>query len=223
VKAGFLPATIAEQKGVVFAETAGAAVEGIPDGTLVDVTDRSESGMGMDDASYEVSYQGKTVKLAGARLVTEDGLQRSPDGKLAVFSIIESCGDLCHSVIYVIAADGRRAKVGDGVADLVVAWRKDGAEVAIGSGMLHLVDTATLAVRDVEKYTAPAYGPDGTLYVRDHETGSAFTIAGTDKPKRVWKNPEKLEHDEYGAEDPPPVTFDAKGAPEFELPSYGPE
>lgn len=226
VASSFFPARFADKQGVILAEQRGGSVEGIADGTVVTIGEVSESMMGSEgDSMAEVSADGKTAKVPMIRLLREQSIQRSPDGKFAVLSQIESCGDLCHTMHFVIAADGRRVRLGDGVVDVVVAWKKDGSELAVGSGHLWIVTLSDLSVRKVDAYTAPAYGPDGTLYARDHD-GSAFIVGGAGAPKRVWKAPPKepseLELDEYGADDPDPVRFDDKGQVIYEPEYLGP-
>jgi hypothetical protein len=218
--AGFLPEKLAEKKGLVIAEAKGGTVEGIPDGAVVDVVADHTAEMGGEDAStMDVAYGGKTVTIPATRVVSEAGLQRSPDNKFAVYSTIVSCGDLCHTEVYVVGTDGSRVKLGDGVVDVVVAWSKDGTTAAVGSGTLWLVDLAAgLKSTPHEDYTSPAYGPDGVLYVRDTD-GSAFTGVEAGKPKRVYKTKRpKDDGDEYGANQPIPVLFDKKsGKPIFDL------
>lgn len=222
--AAFFPDKLDEKQGVILADTRGGTVEGIADGTLVDIGEMNEASMGSDESSTAtVTAGGKTSKVPMIHLLREASIQRSPDGKFAVLSQIEHCGDLCHTMHFIVAADGRRARLGDGVVDVVVAWKKDGTEVALGSGHLWIIALDDLAVRKVETYTAPAYGPDATLYVRDHD-GSAFIVAGAAAPKPVWKAParEPSDDDEYGADDPDPVRFDDKGAPIYEPEYVGP-
>ena len=226
IASAFFPARLGDKQGVILAEQPGGSVEGIADGTLVDIGEVSESSMGSEgDSMAEVSAGGKTAKVPMIRLMREQSIQRSPDGKFAVLSQIESCGDLCHTMHFLVAADGRRVRLGDGVVDVVVAWKKDGSELAVGSGHLWIVTLADLSVRKVETYTAPIYGPDGTLYARDHD-GSAFIVAGSGAPKRVWqappREPSEVELDEYGADDPDPVRFDDKGQPIYEPEYVGP-
>jgi hypothetical protein len=228
--AAFLPAKLDAKQGVLFAASAGGTVEAktadggtkaLADGTVVEITEVREAEMGDDAGAIAITSGGVAYTVGVHEVLREDALRRSADGALAVFHVITSCGDLCHSSAWVVAADGKRAALGDGVADLAVAWRPDGTELAVGSGGLWLVGLPELAVRPVEGYTAPAYAPDGTLYVRDHD-GSAFTGAGgADKPKRAWKAPKRPPPDpdegDYGADDPKPVTFGADGKPSFAL------
>lgn len=224
-----LPSKLGDKQGVIFAETAGDTVTGkgdggatveIPDGAAVEIVAENEAmmGGGEEDASTDILYQGTKLTVPAIRLLVEGALERSPDGRLAIFSTIVSCGDLCHRDLYVLAADGRRERLGDGVADIVVGWSKDGKQAAIGSGQLWLVDIATLQVTPLESYTAPAYAPDGTLYIRDQD-GSAYILAAGSEPRLVFKaekEPEREEGD-YGADDPMPVEFDAAGKPQFDV------
>ena len=225
--ATLLPAKLAEGEGVVFAETKGGTVElmaadgsktQLADGTRVKITRAGEADMSdQDPITHEVEVDGKTGTLPAARVLTESGLKRSPDGKFAVFVADEQCGDLCHTRLFILAADGTRKELGDGVVDVAVAWHKDGAQAAVGSASLWLVTLPSLEVNAIESYTSPSYAPDGTLYVRDHG-GSAFMLAGG-TAKLAWKAPKKkADPDDYGAEQPPPVTFDAAGKPTFVLP-----
>jgi hypothetical protein len=222
--AAFFPARFGEKQGVILADVRGGSVEGIADGTVVAIGEINEASMGSEgESTAEVSAAGKTAKVPMIRLLREESIQRSPDGRFAVLSQIESCGDLCHTVHFLIAADGRRVKLGDGVVDVVVAWKKDGTELAVGSGHLWIVSLVNLSVRTVDAFTAPAYGPDGTLYARDHQ-GSAFIVGSAGAPRRVWQAPEQepSDLDEYGADDPDPIRFDDKGQPIYEPEYVGP-
>jgi hypothetical protein len=210
-----------EKKGVIFADKQGAAVKGLADGTLVEVTNVKDMGVGSQD-NGEITVKsdaGKTIKLAADRVLIDDALTRSTDGKYAVFAPVVACGDFCHTVLWFIGADGRRAKLGDGGVDINVSWSPDGKTAAVSSGSLWLVTLADFTVKSVEGYTSPAYGPDGTLYVRNPD-GSAFTL-GEGKPKRVWKAPKLSDEDrEMNApDDPEPVTF-KNGKPVLDHPWF---
>ena len=200
-------------------------MKGIPDGTPVVIADVKEIGVGsMEDATLTVEHGGKKVELPADRVLVSgiiDAIHRSPDGKHAVFAPITACGDMCHTVLWLLsAADGKRVKLGEGGPDVNVAWHPDGTTVAVGSGSLWLVSLTDHEVKPMEGFTSPAYSPDGALYVRDPD-GSAYLVT-TGKPKKVWtaeKDPE-ADEDEMGAEDPKPVDFE-NGVPDFEL-SYVP-
>lgn len=221
----FLPAAIDEKSGIVFAEKAGGLVEGIKDGTPVAVVAEKDGMVGdEEDASVTIEHGGKKVELKTDRVLrggTLDGIHRSADGKYAVFSPVVGCGDICHSVLWLIrTADGQRVLIGEGGPDVHVAWHPDGSTVAVGSGSLWVVSLADYKATPMEGYLSPSYAPDGTLYVRNHD-GSAFTV-GKGKPVRVWKAPkrEAMEDDEgMPSEDPTPVEF-ADGKPKFDLDDF---
>jgi hypothetical protein len=223
----FLPAAIDKKSGIIFAEKAGGVVKGIKDGTTVEVVSESGGGVGdMADATVTIKHDGKKVKLRADRVLRDTDLEqirRSPDNQHAVFSPIYACGDVCHSVLWLVSAkDGKRVKLGEGGPDVNVAWHPKGGTVAVGSGHLRLVSLADYKVTVLEDYTSPAYSPDGTLYVRDHK-GSAFTV-GKGKPARVWDagdEGEEEDEDEMDVEDPRPVEF-KDGKPSFDL-HYTPE
>jgi hypothetical protein len=223
-KAELLPAKLGEKDGIVFSDKQGekvtATVKGqsvlIPDGTKVEVVGEEEPMAGSgEDTSVTVKYEGKEVKLPADRVLREGLLKRSPDGKHAVFTVITSCGDLCHAVMYLVSADGRRTKLAESGQDLNVAWTAD--KVAVGNGGLWIATLADHAVKHLEDYTSPAYSPEGVLYVRNYE-GVAFKVEG-DKPTQVWKPKKKRKHpqsDEEPDEDPAPVKFEG-GKPKFDL------
>jgi hypothetical protein len=219
--APFLPATIDAKSGVVFAEQAGGAVEGIADGTIVKVIDEAGGAVGdQADATVTIEHGGKKLTVRMDRVLREgsvERLYRSPDGKHAVFAPIVACGDFCHSVLWLISTvDGRRVKLGDGGPDTHVAWHPDGSTVAVGSGSLWIVSRADHAVTAMAEHTSPSYSPDGTLYIRDR-AGSAYTIASGGKPVRVWDSEkEDGDEDEMSSDDPKPVEFE-DGKPNFEL------
>jgi hypothetical protein len=225
-KLELLPAKLGAKDGVVFAEKAGDQVAAstekgggtvnVPDLTRVEIVEEGEPAAGSgEDVAVKVKYEGVTIAIRADRVISETALSRSPDGKHAVFNTIFSCGDLCHSVFYLLGADGKRTKVGEGGPDVAVSWGKDA--VAIGSGSLTVVTLADGAAKTHDKYTSPAYAPDGTLYVRD-ASGAAFTLVG-DKATRVWKPKKKKaapSEDDMEEPDPDPVTFDKDGKPKFE-------
>lgn len=223
-KAELLPSKLGEKEGVVFAEEQGeqvtATVRGqsvqIPDGTKVEVVGEKEAMAGSgEDVTVTVKYEGKDVELPAERVLVEGLVKRSPDGKHLVFSVTTSCGDVCHSVMYLVSADGRRTKLGEGGVDTTVAWSAD--KVAVGSGSAWIATLADHSVKNLEDYTSPSYSPEGVLYVRNHD-GAAFKVEG-DKPTQVWKPKKKRKQpdsDEMPHEDPPPVTFEG-GKPKFEL------
>lgn len=222
-KVELLPAKLGEKEAIVFAEKPGEKVTStrkgqsvmIPDGTKVELVKESDVGVGAQEEAHDtVKFDGKDVELKADRVVTEEALHRSPDNKHAVFLAITECGDLCHSVMYLLSADGRRTKLGEGGPDVTVAWTAD--KVAVGNHGLWIVTLATHDVTSLPDYTSPAFAPDGTLYVRNPD-GSAFKLDG-DKPVQVWKAKKKKSSDdeELGGEDPEPVTFEG-GKPKFEL------
>ncbi|HEU5056675.1 MAG TPA: hypothetical protein VFU21_09110, partial [Kofleriaceae bacterium] len=224
----FLPPAIDKKSGIIFAEKAGGTVKGIKDGTVVEVVGESGGAVAdMADATVTVKHEGRKVKLRADRVLRDidvEQIRRSPDNQYAVFSPIYACGDVCHSVLWLISArDGKRVKLGEGGPDVEVAWHPKGGTVAAGSGGLWIVSLADYKVKELEEYTSPAYSPDGTLYVRDHE-GSAF-IVGKGKPKKVWDagggddggdEGADEEEDVRGVDDPRPVRFEG-GKPEFGL------
>ncbi len=228
--APFLPAKIDEKSGIIFADKVGGTVKGIKDGTLVAVVGESETGVGsMADNTVTVEVAGKKLSL-GAGHVLRDGLvdtiHRSPDNAHAVFAPIVACGDVCHSVLWMIkATDGTRVKLGEGGPDVHVAWHPKGGTAAVGSASLWIVSLADLKVKALEDYLSPSYSPDGTLYARGHD-GDAFTI-GKGKPVRVWEagdvDPATGEAKVEGEDDeemfpdaPRPVEF-VDGKPDFDL------
>ena len=225
----FLPAAIDKKSGIVFAEKAGGVVKGIKDGTTVEVLGESGGGVGdMADATVTIKHDGKKVKLRADRVLRDTDLEqirRSPDNQHAVFSPIYACGDMCHSVLWLVSAkDGKRLKLGEGGPDVNVAWHPKGGTVAVGSGALWIVSLADYKAKPMKDYTSPAYSPDGTLYIRDHK-GSAFTV-GKGKPARVWDAGDEGEGEgddegDMDVEDPRPVEF-KDGKPSFKL-DYLPE
>lgn len=223
----FLPASLDDKSGIIFAARPGGTVKGIPDGTLVSVVGESGGSVGdMADATVTVVHEGKKLTLVADRVLrggTVDALHRSPDNQHAVFAPIVACGDLCHSVIWLVSAkDGKRVKVGEGGPDIHVAWHPKGGTVAVGAGALWIVSLADFKVRVLKDYRSPSYSPDGILYARD-ASGSAYTI-GAGKPVRVWEasadaaqDPDEPDEDEgMSADDPRPVEFE-DGKPSFDL------
>ncbi len=220
----FLPPTLDEKSGIIFAARAGGTVKGMKDGTPVAVVGESGGAVGdMADATVTVEHEGKKLKLIADRVLrsgTVDALQRSPDSAYAVFAPIVACGDMCHSVIWLITArDGKRLELGEGGPTVHVAWHPKGGTVAVGSGTLWIVSLADYKVKHLEDYRSPSYSPDGTLYARGDD-GSAYTV-GKGKPVKVWDAAGSGEafdpnDEEMAGEEPRPVEFE-NGKPSFDL------
>lgn len=221
----FLPAAIDKKSGIIFAVKAGGTVKGVKDGTVVEVVGESGGAVAdMADATVTIKHEGKKIKLRADRVLRDIDVEqifRSPDNLHAVFSPIFTCGDMCHTAIWLIStADGKRIKLGEGGPDVNVAWHPRGGTVAVGCRALWIVSLADFKVKELGDYTSPAYSPDGTLYVRDHE-GSAFTI-GKGKPRKVWDSGAGDQaaldeaEEEMDVEDPKPVEF-KDGKPDFSL------
>jgi len=227
----FLPPALDEKSGIIFAAKAGGMVKGIKDGTPVTVVGESGGSVGdMDDATVTVEHEGKKVKLIADRVLrsdTVDALHRSPDNQYAVFAPIVACGDMCHSVIWLITAkDGKRVKLGEGGPVVYVAWHPKGGTVAVGSGSMWIVSLADYKVKALADYQSPSYSPDGVLYARG-EDGSAYTI-GKGKPVKVWdsgaseeKDDPEADPEEMDVEGFKPVEFE-NGKPNFDLEWYPP-
>jgi len=224
----FLPAALDEKSGIVFAAKAGGSVKGIKDGTPVTIVGQDGGAVGdMADAHVTVKYEGKKVKLVADRVLQSnvpDPIHRSPDNRFAVFAPIVACGDLCHSVIWLISAtDGKRVKLGEGGPDVYVAWHPKGGTVAVGSASLWIVSLPDFKVKAMDDFRSPSYSPDGTLYVRSGD-GSAYTI-GKGKPVKVWDSGASAEPDagpddeEMDTDEPKPVDFE-NGKPMFDLDWY---
>lgn len=215
---------LGERAGVIMAEQPGGTVtlhpESGPDLVLADgervafVDDNA--GVGGGDASATVEARGVRGAVPNARVVTEERLGRAASGGAAVFSAIFSCGDLCHREVWFIGATGQRARVTEHAgADITVAWSPDGAQVAVGSFGLWVVRAADGHVESMEAFTAPAYAPDGALFVRGvREDDGVFALVDGTPPRRVFGAPGRVPAatDIALDEDPSPVVFEQDGA-----------
>lgn len=226
----FLPATLEEAKGIIFTAKAGGAIEvkakdgtvvKLADGARVDVVESNapsiDTGEEVDRSAIGIASGGKQLVVLATLVMTEETLRRSPDGKYAVFGAPHACGEICTPQLYVVASDGRRMDLGSGLFD-VVAWRPDSKELAISYPVLSLVSLPEWKRTEVSDYTAPAYAPDGTLYVRD-QRGSAYTLVAG-KAKRVYKAPKRPagnSEGDAGANEPQPVEFDEGGKPNYTI------
>jgi hypothetical protein len=190
------------------------------------VSYRDDNGMmGIEEmSSARVLARGKLVSVANPRVITEDRLARSPDRKWAVFSAMLQCGDFCHLEGWVLGG-GLRVHVSDNLGpDPVVAWRPDGKQVAIGSRGLYLISLPDGKVTVVDRFTSPAYAPDGRLFVRDlGEVDPVWELPPVGPPRKVLAMKGKPQPDPDGDKDePPPVTIaDGKLTAVFERGEFG--
>jgi hypothetical protein len=215
--------------GIVLATTPDATVtltstdppitrRAIPEGTRVAV--RAElHGVGQGDATCEVELAGARGLVPNANVLTEERLHRSADRRWAVFHAVESCGDFCHAQVLLLGASGERLRLcGDTPCEgpeVVVAWRPDGGEVAIGGWGLRVLALPSMAPREVpDGFSAPTYGPDGALYARHSGRDDAvYELPRNGAPRRVFgaRGAVPGVEGEGALPVPTPVTFDRTG------------
>ena len=219
-----LPRIIATGHGVVLAETADGFVPMtvLSTGTSVMLRDGQDvevgeerSGIGGGDAVFAVRTADGEGEVANPRIVTEDRLSRSPDGRFAVFSALSACGDFCYSEVWVLRRNGdRKLLTANAGPDAVVSYRPDGREVAIGSRALYVVSLPKLEVRKRSDLTSPTYGPDGTLYARGADTDDGLYAIGLDGETRTiakWPGAPPAPEPEADVPDPRPAALEDHG------------
>jgi hypothetical protein len=202
--------------GTVVAKAGGKGVS-LRDGDIVKfIEDNSGIGMG-EDTFAEVILNGKKLTVPNQHLILEKRLERSPDGQWAVFSTYTSCVDFCYATGWLLGPAVRiRLSEHEFGPDLVVAWRKDGKQVAVGSRGLYLVSLPDGKVTDAREFTAPAYSPDGRLFVRGNgeSDDAVYEWIPEGKPRKILAfrgSPPPMETDTDPG-DPMPVTFARNGA-----------
>lgn len=222
------PLTKGDQ-GRVFSETPGGAVTAKAAGKPLALKDGEDikylndnGGIGMyEKAVAKVIARKQKVTVPNGQVVVEHRLHRSPDRKWGVFSATIECGDLCHANGWLFGPGVRRRLSVDGFGmDVVVAWRADGKQVAIGSSTLFLVSLPDATPTQATRFTAPAYAPDGRLYVRGNgsdrsASDAVFEWIADGKPRKVLAMPgapPTSEGLEWDRGDPDPVTFAPDGA-----------
>ena len=226
---GIFDGPLPPDAGVALAATPDASVtltstdapttrRAIPDGTRVTVREEGY-GVGQGDARCEVEVADARGFFPNASVLTEERLHRSADRRWAVFHAVESCGDFCHAQVVLLGASGARRRLcGDEPCEgpeVVVAWRPDGREVAVGGWALRVVSLPSMEPREVpDGFTAPTYGPDGALYAR-HTGGddAVYELPRNGTPRRVLGArghvPGSTGEGAFLA--PMPVTFDHTG------------
>jgi hypothetical protein len=149
-------------------EQTGAAPLQLRDGERVRYID-NDAQMGNSDGTARIEARGVQGRVPNGAVITEERLRRSPDGRWAVFSTIQSCGDYCHAGLVLLGASARRDLceyeqcAGPEVG---VAWSSDGQRLAVGSTQLVIVSLPTQAIRRINGRSSPAFSPDGRLFVR---------------------------------------------------------
>jgi hypothetical protein len=219
-----LAAPLGEHVGVILAEQPGGTVSlhpesgpdvALSDGERVNFVD-DNVGVGGGDATAVVEARGVRGNVPNARVVTEARLQRATTGGAMVFSAVFSCGDFCHGEVWLLHAEGQRTRITQNAGPSVVtAWRPDGARAAAGSGGLWVVTAADGHVETMGDYTAPAYAPDGALFVRGAGADDAvFALTDGAPPRRVFAPAGRVPraNPEVPREDPAPVAFEQEGA-----------
>ena len=224
-----LLAPLAARQGRAFAATAGGSVMAkaggksfaLKDGEAIKyVEDNGAIGLYEKTVAKVVAGK-KQLTLPNGQLILEDRLHRSPDRKWAVFSAATNCEAFCAGNGWLFGPGVRLRLTNDGFGtDTAVAWRADGKQVAIGSGRLFLVSLPDASPSQSDGFTAPAYAPDGRLYVRGTGTERATSDAVFEwtpggKPRKVLAMPgmpPASEGGDWDRGDPEPVTFAPDGA-----------
>lgn len=220
-----IAAPLAPTAAVILAETPGVRVTMRPesgpalslaDGERVTYVEESTS-VGAGDSLATVEARGVRGTVPNARVITEERLHRAPSGGAAVFAAVFFCGDLCHGEVWLLDAAGRRTRITDNAGpEVVVAWRPDGARVAVGSYGLFVVRPDDARAEPIPDFTAPAYAPDGTLFVRGEteRDDGVFELLEGAAPRRVFAAPGRppRRQPEVPTGDPSPVTFEEGGA-----------
>jgi hypothetical protein len=189
----------------------------LKDGEMVKfVDDNSGIGMGEETVARVVARK-KKVNAPNGRIILENRLHRSPDGKWAVFSAFTDCGDFCYANGWLFGNGLRLLLSAGGFGpDVTVAWRADGKEVAVGSRALFLVSLPDGKVTHSDDLTSPAYGPDSRLFVRASGAGSdaVYEWVRGGKPRKIltMRGGPPQSEEGFDAGDPAPVTFASDGA-----------
>jgi hypothetical protein len=180
------------------------------------VDDNSGIDMGQETFAQVVARK-KRLSVPNGQVIVEDRLRRSGDGKWAVFSAMVDCNDFCYANGWLLGAGWRLLlSARDFGPDVAVAWRADGKEVAVGSRGLWLVSLPDGQVIHADDVTAPAYGPDGRLFVRANRESSDAVLEWVrgGKPRKLvtMRGRPPLSESGFDAGDPLPVTFAADGS-----------
>ncbi|HEY4177957.1 MAG TPA: hypothetical protein VGM90_14015 [Kofleriaceae bacterium] len=200
--------------GILLAKTAGGKItltrddgktEDLADGTDVKVT-----GYGNFETAV-VNTGDKHGRVATDRIVINDEIQRSPKGDFAVVRTEIECVDLCAGQVWLVHGTVTRWRVFEMSTFPNATWHPQGTSVAVGGdGVLAVIGLPSGEVEyQSDAYMAPAYAPDGTLYVRDENFGIFTFIDG--KAKKVGKGKKPKQLDDELAPRPQPVTFGADG------------
>jgi len=197
---------------------AGRKTIDLGDGETVKfLDDNGGAGMG-EDTVASIFARNIKMKLPNPQVITEERLHRSPDGRWAVFSALTTCGDFCYAAGWLFGPGLRLLlSKADFGTDVVAAWRPDGKEVAVGSRELFLVSLPDAQVIRANDFCAPAYSPDGRLFVRGCGASDAvFEWVRGGKPRKVLAARGKLPQSDpesptdFG--DPSPVSFEPDGS-----------
>jgi hypothetical protein len=220
-------APLAEGVGLIIGASRGATVTLTPeqsgvapidlrDGERVRYLD-DDAQMGVDRGTARIEARGVEGRVPNGAVITEERLHRSPDGRWAVFSTIESCGDYCHAGLALLSATERRDLCEHELCagpEIVVAWSADGQRLAVGSHQLTIVSLATQAIRRIEQRSSPAFSRDGRLFVRGiTEDDGVFEVTDAAE-RRVYsaRGRARVSTVDVPIGPPTPVVFEQDGA-----------
>jgi hypothetical protein len=220
-------APLAEGVGVIFSADANATITLTPerpgaapielrDGERVRYVD-DDAQMGNSEGTALIEARGVQGRVPNGAVITEGRLRRSPDGRWAIFSTIESCGDYCHAGLVLLSAGARRDLCEHEQCagpEIGVAWSADGQRLAIGSEQLVIVSLATQSIRRIEQRSSPAFSRDGRLFVRGiTEDDGVFEVTDA-ADRRVFgaRGSARVSTVDVPIGPPAPVVFEQNGA-----------
>jgi hypothetical protein len=198
-------------------EQRGVAPIALRDGEPVRYLE-DDAMMGVEEGTALIEARGVRGRVPNGAVITEERLRRSPDGRWAVFSAIESCGDFCHSGLRLLSREQRRdlcdAPLCAGPAP-IVRWSADGRTLVIDSHGVRVISLGTLAVRSVSSVGSPVFSPAGRLFVRGvTEDDGVFEVTDAPEPRRLFGASGRAAVSTADAELAPPtqVVFESDGA-----------
>jgi hypothetical protein len=174
--------------------------------------------MGVEHGTALIEARGVRGRVANGAVITEERLRRSPDGRWAVFSAIESCGDFCHSGLRLLSLAQRRDLCDAPLCagpDPIVAWSADGRSLVVDSHGVRVIALGALAVRAVSSVGSPVFSPAGRLFVRGvTEDDGVFEVTDAPEPRRVFGASGRAAVSTADSEVAPPtqVVFEGDGA-----------
>jgi hypothetical protein len=194
-----------EPGGTVKLTLDGGGEAALADGIVLTLSAAPDGVSPPDPHARHVTAGDKRGFVPGDEVIND--IARAPTGGFAVATGILECGDMCHSAVWLLRGYAQRWRLFPTSVRAAVAWHPTGTSVVVGGDTeIVMIELPSGKIsRRTTGYLAPAFAPDGTLYVRNGDY-DVLVLEG-DRAKKVGQGKRRPSAPGVYETGPHPVDF----------------